>query len=65
MNFSDFFKLVPLMSDIQKMVATAQKYQNDPETVKAIALLAKIESDPEVKAALATAEAVAKILATP
>ena len=62
MNFADFFKLVPLMGDIQKMIATVEKYMNDPEVMKAINLIKEIETDPNVKAAIATAEAVAKTL---
>ena len=62
MNFADFFKLVPLMGDIQKMIATVEKYMNNPEVMKAINLIKQIETDPDVKAAIATAEAVAKTL---
>lgn len=62
MNFTDFFKLVPLMGDIQKMIATVEKYMNNPEVMKAINLIKQIETDPDVKAAIATAEAVAKTL---
>ena len=62
MNFTDFFKLVPLMGDIQKMIATVEKYMNNPEVMKAINLIKQIETDPDVRAAIATAEAVAKTL---
>jgi len=62
MNFTDFFKLVPLMGDIQKMIATVEKYMNNPEVMKAINLIKQIETDPDVKTAIATAEAVAKTL---
>jgi uncharacterized protein YjgD (DUF1641 family) len=64
MNLSDMFKLMPLMDDIQKAVAVAQKYMNNPEVPRAIELIKQIEGDPEVKAALATAAAVAKVLST-
>lgn len=62
MNLTDIFKLMPLMADIQKMIATAQKYMNDPEVMKTINLIKEIEADPDVKAAIATAAAVAKVL---
>ena len=62
MNLGLIFQLMPLMPRIEKMLATVQRYENDPEVGKAIDLLKKIETDPEVKDAIATAEEVAKIL---
>lgn len=62
MNIGNMFQLLPLMPRIQKMLATVERYQNDPEVGKAIDLIKKIETDPEVKDAIATAEEVAKIL---
>jgi hypothetical protein len=50
MNFADFLtlapKLLPLVPEIEKAIATAQKIQNDPD----------------VKAMLATAAQIAQIL---
>ena len=47
MNLTDIFKLMPLMAAIQKMIATAQKYMNDPEVMKTINLIKEIEADPD------------------
>lgn len=46
MNFSILLKLLPLMGDIQKMLQTIERLENDPD----------------LKAAIATAEKVAAIL---
>ena len=62
MNFTDFFKLTPLIPQIESAIETVKKYMNDPEVPKAIALIEEIEKDPAVKAAIATAELVAKTL---
>jgi len=49
MNFDTLFKLLPLMPDIQKMLAVIERFENDPD----------------VKAAIVTAQKVAAILAQP
>lgn len=46
MNFDSIIRLLPLMPQIQEMLATIER----------------LEADPDVKAAIATAEAVAKVL---
>jgi hypothetical protein len=61
-NFFNLLKLEPLLPQIEAAIATAKKYMNDPRVPQAIALVGEIEADPEVKAAIATAELVAKTL---
>ena len=62
MNFFDILKLEPMLPQIEAAITTAKKYMNDPRTPQAISLVQDIEKDPEVKAAIATAEEVAKTL---
>jgi hypothetical protein len=62
MNFFDLLKLEPMLPQIEAAIAVAKKYMNDPRTPQAIALVGDIEKDPAVKAAIATAELVAKTL---
>jgi hypothetical protein len=62
MNFFSLLKLEPLLPQIEAAIATAKKYMNDPRVPTTIALVGEIEADPEVKAAIATAELVAKTL---
>jgi hypothetical protein len=62
MNYFDLFKLAPLIPQIEAAIELVKKYMNDPRVPTTIALVGEIEADPEVKAAIATAELVAKTL---
>jgi hypothetical protein len=62
MNPFNLLKLGPMLSRIEAAIVVAKKYMNDPRTPQAISLIQAIEADPEVKAAIATAEEVAKTL---
>lgn len=62
MNLFNILKLEPELPHIEAAVAVIKKYVNDPRTPQAISLIEEIEADPEVKAAIVTAELVAKAL---
>ena len=64
MNYFDLFKLAPLIPQIEAAIECVKKYMNDPRVPTTIALVGEIEADSEVKAAIATAELVAKTLTT-
>ena len=64
MNFLDLFKLSNHIPEIEALISVVKKYMNDPRVPQTIALVGEIEADPEVKAAIATAELVAKTLTT-
>ena len=66
MNFLDIIslapKITPLMGEIEKGIATAERIEADPAVKAAVATFQKYLADPDVKAALATAAKVATIL---
>lgn len=55
-------ELEPLLPDIEKAVATAQRVQNDPAVKQAIATVQRLMADQDIKQALATIAKVATIL---
>jgi hypothetical protein len=55
-------QLYPLLPDIEKAVATAQRVQNDPAIKQLLATVQRLQADPDIKQALATAAKVAAIL---
>ena len=55
-------ELEPLLGDIEKAVATAQRVQSDPAVKQAIATAQRLMADQDIKQALATIAKVATIL---
>jgi hypothetical protein len=62
MNPFDLLKLGGFIPQIEDAISTVKKYMDDPRAPQAISLISDIEKDPKVKAAIATAELVAKTL---
>jgi hypothetical protein len=58
----DLPELEPLLPDIEKAAATAQRVQNDPAVKQAIATAQRLMADQDIKQALATIVKVATIL---
>ena len=61
----DLPELEPLLPDIDKAIATAQRVQADPAVKQAITTAQKYLADPDIKAALATVAKVVAILKQP
>lgn len=58
----DLPELEPLLPDIEKAIATAQRIQNDPEVNQAIATVQRLMADQDVKNSLDTFKKVVAII---